>query len=203
MTAPQHWDGVYSRLAANDVSWYEAQPARSLEAIGAARLAPQSAIIDVGAGASTLADELLERGFTDITLLDLSAEVLAAVRQRMGERSCHVQFRQQDVTSFRPSRPYALWHDRAVFHFLTAAQDRARYRDALIEGTLPGSHVLIATFGPQGPLRCSGLETCRYDATSLSKELGAQFRLLDSVVDTHVTPGGNQQQFLHAHFLRM
>jgi len=205
MTAPdprQHWDGVYGQRPTTEVSWYEAQPAQSLEMIAASHLAPAAPIIDVGGGASVLVDRLLARGHTDITVLDLSGEVLAQVGSRLGALRSHVTLLQQDIRAFRPSRRYALWHDRAVFHFLTDPSDRARYLAALLAGTAPGSHVIMATFGPQGPARCSGLDTCRYNADSLAKELGMPFQLTESQLSDHVTPSGSHQQFLYARFVR-
>jgi hypothetical protein len=197
-----HWDEVYGRRAANELSWFEGRPSRSLEMIAATGVDPAAALIDVGGGASTLVDELLAKAFSDVTVLDVSKEVLAKVSVRLGERHPHVALIQQDITSFRPSRHYALWHDRAVFHFLTSAADRQRYREALLGAAIPGSHVIIATFGPEGPTRCSGLDTLRYDARALAEELGTDFELVKSVIDTHATPSGAQQQFLYTHFVR-
>jgi len=206
MTAPdprQHWDEVYGRRATTEVSWYEAEPAQSLELISATHLAPGAPIIDVGGGASLLVDRLLARGHPDVTVLDLSGEVLAQVGTRLGALRCHVTLLQQDIRTFIPARSYSLWHDRAVFHFLTDPQDRSRYRAALLAGTAPGSHVIMATFGPQGPVRCSGLDTCRYDADSLARELGAPFQLAESLLADHETPSGGHQQFLYARFVRI
>ncbi|HKE95445.1 MAG TPA: class I SAM-dependent methyltransferase [Povalibacter sp.] len=198
----QHWDDVYTQRAPTEVSWFEMQPLRSLQAIEATEIDKSSPIIDVGGGASTLVDELVKRGFRDLTVLDISATVLANVASRLGPAGRNVQIIRQDITQFRPTRTYGLWHDRAVFHFLTQPQDRGAYRSALLAGTVPGSHVVIATFGPQGPLRCSGLATCRYDASGLARALGEQFELVDWMVDVHSTPGGGQQQFLHTRFIR-
>jgi hypothetical protein len=170
--------------------------------IDAAAVPLTAPIIDVGGGASLLVDRLLARGHTDVTVLDLSGEVLAEVDARLGTLRRHVTLLEQDVRTFSPTRRYALWHDRAVFHFLTAAADRARYRRAVLAATSPGSHAIIATFGPQGPVRCSGLDTCRYDADSLAKELGAPFQLSESLLSEHLTPTGTRQQFLYARFAR-
>ena len=199
----QHWDDVYARRSSTEVSWFQAHPAWSLRAIEAAGLDARSAIIDIGGGASTLIDELIGRGFEDLTVLDVSANVLAQVADRLGAAASRVQFIRSDVTQFRPARTYSLWHDRAVFHFLTRPNEREAYRLALRSGTAPGSHAVIATFGPQGPTRCSGLDTSRYDAPALARELGAEFELIDSLLDVHTTPGGVQQQFLHTRFRRV
>jgi hypothetical protein len=170
--------------------------------IGAAGVDRTAAVIDVGGGASTLVDELLTRGFTDLTVLDISEEVPAKVSTRLGARRRDVTLMRQDVTTFRPIHPYALWHDRAVFHFLTSEADRERYRSALLGATRPGSHVIIATFGPEGPTRCSGLDTRRYDVTALAAEVGSDFEPSNSLLDIHPTPAGPQQQFLYARFVR-
>ncbi len=204
MPDPQlHWDAVYGQRSASEVSWYEAEPTQSLALIAEADLAPAAPIIDVGGGASLLVDRLLAGGHTDVTVLDLSGEVLAQVGTRLGAVRNHVTLLQQDIRVFSPARRYALWHDRAVFHFLTDPVDRARYRAALLAGTSPGSHVIIATFGPQGPARCSGLDTCRYDADSLAKELGMPFQLTESLLSDHATPSDTCQQFLYARFVRV
>lgn len=170
--------------------------------IEAAAVDRLSAVIDVGGGASTLVDELIRRGFSDLTVLDVSDEVLAKVSSRLGEQRRHVTLIQQDITTFQPTHKYALWHDRAVFHFLTLAADRELYRQALLAATMPGSQVIIATFGPEGPMRCSGLDTMRYDARTLASELGADLELTNSSIEIHPTPAGVQQQFLYAHFVR-
>lgn len=205
MTTPDpqtHWDDVYGRRRSDSVSWYEPNPSYSLDYIAAAGLSPASPIIDIGGGASLLVDRLLDQDYTDVTVLDVSVEALGIVRQRLGSRIAHVTLVRQDVTALRPSRPYALWHDRAVFHFLTQEAARRQYVDVLTQATVPGSHVVMATFGPDGPLRCSNLDTCRYDASSLAKALGGAFQLLRSSVVDHATPGGAQQQFLYALFRR-
>ena len=197
-----HWDGVYGRRAPNELSWFEGRPTRSLDMIEAASIDRMSAVIDVGGGASTLVDELITRGFSDLTVLDVSDEVLTKVSARLGELRRHVTLIQQDITSFQPTRKYALWHDRAVFHFLTLAADRDLYRQALLAATLPGSQVIVATFGPEGPTRCSGLDTMRYDARALASEFGANLELANSSIEFHPTPAGVQQQFLYTHFVR-
>lgn len=200
--ARAHWDNVYSQRPADQVSWYEPAPEQSLAWIQATGIPASAAVIDVGGGASTLVDELLARGFRDVTVLDISAEVLGKVAQRLGDRAQSVTLLPQDITTFRSSRRYALWHDRAVFHFMTDEAGRRAYREALLLATEPGSHVILSTFGPEGPTRCSGLDTARYDAAGLANALGKEFRLQRSAVDFHTTPAGVAQQFLHAHFVR-
>lgn len=199
---PAHWDEVYSRKRPDQVSWFQPVPEQSLRWIEEAGVPAASAIIDVGGGASTLVDELLSRGFRDVTVLDISEQVLHQLSERLSRHE-FVHFVAEDVTAFQPTRRYALWHDRAVFHFLTEAAQRHRYRDTLTRATGPGSHVLIATFGPEGPTRCSGLETARYDAEQLAAELGPGFRLVKSAINLHHTPAGARQQFLYTHFMRI
>lgn len=198
-----HWDAVYESKGAAEVSWYEPRPEKSLELIQSAGVARTDPIIDVGAGTSFLVDELLAAGYTDLTVLDISASALDRLRTRLGAGASSVTLVHQDVTAFRPVRQYALWHDRAVFHFLVQREDRKRYVDALSQGVRPGGHVLMATFGPAGPERCSGLPTVRYDAPALAAELGAAFELADSRLVAHRTPGDVQQQFLYCSFTRL
>jgi SAM-dependent methyltransferase len=197
-----HWDQVYGSKAIDQVSWYEPTPERSLALIRSTGIASSEPIIDVGGGASYLIDELLNAGFCDLTVLDISGEVLGSLRERLGERAAGVTLLQEDITAFRPPRRYAVWHDRAVFHFLTEPGDRRGYIHALREGLQPNGHAIIATFGPAGPERCSGLPVVRYDASSLTKELGNEFRLVDSSLVTHQTPWGAEQQFLYCRFVR-
>ncbi|MGH8210620.1 MAG: class I SAM-dependent methyltransferase [Steroidobacteraceae bacterium] len=205
MTGPgtqEHWEGVYSRRRTDSVSWYEAYPAHSLEFIAEVDLDHSSPIIDIGGGASPMVDNLVGLGYRDITLLDVSEHALDVVRRRIGAGSTFVTMMREDVTAFRPERRYALWHDRAVFHFLTTEAARRHYIDALLNATAPGGHVIIATFGPSGPTRCSNLDTCRYDAAALATELGAAFQLRRSSLVDHLTPNAVSQQFLYTLFAR-
>lgn len=198
-----HWDAVYEKKAATEVSWYEPRPEKSLELIQSTGVRSTDPIIDVGAGASLLVDELLAAGYRDLTVLDVSAAALAKLRHRLGSAaSASVTLMHEDVTAFRPARRYALWHDRAVFHFLVRREDRERYVDALRQGVGPSGHVLLATFGPSGPERCSGLPCMRYDAATLPGELGGDFQLVESALVIHRTPSNAQQQFLYCRFTR-
>lgn len=197
-----HWDAVYENKAASAVSWYEPRPAKSLELIRATDVHTADPIIDVGGGASLLVDELLAAGYSDLSVLDISASVLAKLRTRLGPAALGVTLLHADVTAFRAERQYALWHDRAVFHFLLGEEERQRYLDALHQGVRPGGHVIMATFGPSGPERCSGLATRRYDAAALAAELGAGFALVQSALLIHRTPADVQQQFLYCWFNR-
>ena len=190
-----HWQSVYTSKAENSVSWFEAEPAVSLALIVLTGTPEDAAVIDIGGGASRLVDRLLERGFGDVTVLDLSAAALDAARARIGASAAQVQWIVADVTTWEPPRRYALWHDRAALHFLTDPTDRDAYLARLRRALLPGGHAIIGTFAPDGPARCSGLPVQRYDAESLSAALGPEFELLDSRRHTHVTPAGAEQRF--------
>lgn len=197
-----HWEKVYGAKAASDLSWYEAQPARSCQEIRASGVTFADPIIDVGGGASLLVDELLGAGYLDVTVLDISADVLRQLSARLARFDTAAHLIRSNVASFIPKRTYALWHDRAMFHFLVKKEDRKYYRDALHHALAPNGQVVIATFGPEGPEKCSGLPVARYDSGTLSEELGPAFRLLSSSLVTHRTPWGTEQQFLYCRFAR-
>lgn len=192
-----HWQAVYETKSATDVSWYEPVPQRSLELIEAAGLPPEAALVDVGGGASTLVDHLLTAGFGDITVLDVARAALEASKARLGSASDRVHWIAADVTAWQPPRRYDLWHDRAVFHFLVDVALRDEYLDVLKSALAPDGYVVMATFGPEGPTRCSGLDAQRYSAAELSEVLGSAFRLVRSEIEEHVTPSGHVQQFLY------
>lgn len=197
-----HWQGVYTSRSYTDVSWYQAEPDRSLEFIEASGVAKGRAIIDVGGGASTLVDHLLDRGYTRLTVLDIAADALRQARERLGERADEADWHVADVLSFRSERRFALWHDRAVLHFLVDADERERYVDALRHSLAPGGQAILAGFGPDGPQKCSGLPVRRYSVDKFRELLGAEFELLDHAIDEHTTPGGATQQFLYTRWER-
>lgn len=197
-----HWDSVYERKDPAGVSWYEPRPAVSLDLIGRADLEPDAPILDVGGGASTLVDELLDAGHTRVGVLDVSETALDLARARLGDRAERVEWFRADVTTFRSPHRWALWHDRAVFHFLVDEADRAAYRARLLGALAPGGIVVLATFGPEGPTRCSGLDCRRYDAGELAELLGPELRLERHLLHQHPTPSGSFQQFLYARFRR-
>lgn len=199
-TLKQHWEGVYSAKGPTEVSWYQATPATSLSLIRASGAVPATKIIDIGGGASTLADHLLAEGFKDITVLDLSAAAIQQSRQRLGPSASSIQWVVADITKWRSPEQYGIWHDRAVFHFLTNPADRDAYRSALAEALLPGASVILATFALDGPERCSGLPVCRYSPETLAAELGADFNLIESVTEKHHTPSGAIQSFIYCRF---
>jgi ubiquinone/menaquinone biosynthesis C-methylase UbiE len=198
MNPHEHWDQIYATRAPDQVSWYSPHLEASLALIQRASDSPTAAIIDVGGGESTLADDLLARGYRDITVLDISSKAIQTSRKRMGVDAELVHWLAADITQveLEPSR-FDVWHDRAVFHFLTAAADRAAYVRQVTRAMKPGGHVIVGAFGPQGPTRCSGLDVVRYDADALHHEFGRQFRLLESSTQLHRTPFGTEQQFLY------
>jgi SAM-dependent methyltransferase len=193
-----HWEKVYRTNAPEAVSWYRPHLERSLELIRRVARDPCSPVIDVGGGGSTLVGDLLAAGYRDVSVLDISETALEVARNRLGEVARTVQWIAGDVTRVKlePQR-YEVWHDRAVFHFLTDAGSRRAYVAQAERAVKPGGHVLVATFGPEGPARCCGLDVVRYDAGSLHGEFGARFRLVESATESHSTPFGTTQQFLY------
>ncbi len=201
MDRKQHWENVYATKAATDVSWYESQPRVSLELIEEATPS-RGRVIDVGGGASLLVDRLLDRDFAKIAVLDISQRALATARGRLADRAEQVEWIAGDVTMLDDVGQFDVWHDRAVFHFLTKAQDRRRYVELALR-TLPrGGHLILGTFALAGPPKCSDLDVCRYDAQRLSGELGPQFELVRQLAHTHATPWGKPQPFFFALFER-
>ena len=202
MDPREHWRTVYATKAPDEVSWFEAEPEASIEALRRLHVEPGTSVIDIGAGASRLADALLDLGFTDITLLDIADSALDSSRVRLGARAGDVSWQVADVRQWQPDRRYDVWHDRAVFHFLTEAADREQYRHTLLDATRPESLVILATFAPDGPEQCSGLPVRRYDADGLASELGDGFVLREAWRQLHETPSGASQSFQWAVFER-
>lgn len=198
----KHWENVYTAKGETEVSWFQESPAPSLALIAEIGAAPASAIIDIGGGASRLVDELIGRGFHDVTVLDLSAAALEAAKARLGERARAAQWLVADATTWEPPHTYDIWHDRAAFHFLTEERDRAAYIERLRRGLKIGGHAIIATFALDGPEKCSGLPVMRYDAARLGQTLGTEFKLLQSLGNDHATPWGSHQQFQFSVFQR-
>jgi SAM-dependent methyltransferase len=200
MDVQSHWEKIYTQKALDEVSWYRAHLDTSLALIANAAPDTSAAIVDVGGGESTLVDDLLARGYTNITVLDISATAIEANKKRLGEISRRVRWLVADITQADFERAvYDVWHDRAVFHFLTASLDRVAYVRQVARAVKSGGHVIISTFGPEGPVKCSGLEVVRYDAESLHEEFGPRFRLIGSSKELHQTPFGTTQQFLYCH----
>ncbi|WP_456620005.1 MULTISPECIES: class I SAM-dependent methyltransferase [unclassified Bradyrhizobium] len=197
-----HWDKVYATKGEAEVSWFQDSPAISLEMIRAANPDHDAAIIDIGGGASRLVDRLLQEGYRDLAVLDISANALDAARQRIGQAAAGVDWIVADVTTWHPARRFEVWHDRAAFHFLTDPRDRAAYVERLRSAVAHGGHVIIATFAPDGPEKCSGLPVQRHDSASLSAELGPEFALVESRSETHHTPWNSAQAFQFSRFRR-
>jgi 2-polyprenyl-3-methyl-5-hydroxy-6-metoxy-1,4-benzoquinol methylase len=195
-----HWENVYATKAETEVSWFEESPAISLELIEATGAGPESAIIDIGGGASRLIDALVERGFRDVTVLDLAKAALATAKARLGARAKTAQWIAADVVAWRSPRRFDVWHDRAVFHFLTEPADQAAYVDRLKEALKLGGSAIIGTFAPDGPERCSGLPVARHDSASLARVLGPGFELAATRRHDHKTPGGAVQRFQFSAF---
>ena len=198
MDPKSHWERIYQSKLPTQLSWYQPHALRSLSLIRRVSPPPNGAIIDVGGGASTLIDDLLDAGYHDLTVLDLSATALTETRARLGPRADGVRWIEADILDAPlPTTGYSVWHDRAVFHFLLAPADRARYVAQVRRAVRPGGFVLVATFADDGPTRCSGLEVNRYSAAALHAEFGAPFRLMASEREEHVTPGGVRQAFIY------
>ncbi len=200
MDLQTHWEKIYSEKAPDAVSWYRPHLETSLALIEQAAADRYSSVIDVGGGESTLVDDLLACGYENITILDISQTAIDANRKRLGKVSERVHWLIADITKteLEPSA-YDVWHDRAVFHFLISPGDRVAYVRQVARALKPGGSVIVSTFGPEGPTKCSGLEVARYDAELLHREFGARFRLLGSSKELHKTPFGTIQQFLYCY----
>ncbi len=198
----QHWSEVWRSAQDDQLSWYQAHPTRSLALITEYASDHDAAVIDVGGGASRLVDDLLDAGYRDLTVLDIAAEALERARQRLGARSTDVSFIHADVADARLPRRYRVWHDRAVFHFLVGPTDQQAYVAQLRRAVEPDGLVVIATFSPDGPERCSGLPVRRYGAPELALALGPSFEPVTFATETHTTPAGVDQEFLYGAFRR-
>jgi len=198
-----HWENVYRTKSENEVSWFQTRPDISLDLIKATGVKPGESIIDIGGGASRLVDALLDERFRAITVLDLSEASLAMTKARLGARASAVHWVVADVTTWRSSRTFDVWHDRAAFHFLTEPKDRAAYGELLGTAVRGGGHVIIGTFAPDGPERCSGLPVVRHDAASLGEILGPSFELVETRRHDHQTPMGGIQRFQFSRFQRI
>lgn len=197
-----HWQHVYATKAADEVSWYQETPSASLEMIRATGIGADAHILDVGGGASTLVDRLIADGYRNVAVLDIAEAALGRSRDRLGDNAAQVEWMVADVTSWTPPREFGLWHDRAVFHFLTEPEDRRAYVETLARTVPEGGHVIIATFAPDGPERCSGLAVMRHGLDSLPEELGEGFERVQHRREEHVTPAGRRQAFLYQRFVR-
>ena len=203
MQSKQHWETVYTTKATDSVSWFQPHAQLSLDLIKGTGVGKDAAIIDVGGGASVLVDDLLAEGYTDLTVLDLSGAALAAAGKRLGGKAEQVRWIEADITEVDlPTRRYDVWHDRAVFHFLTTPEQREAYVHTVFRAVKPGGHVIIATFAEDGPEQCSGLPVVRYRADELHGEFGEAFTLLGHKKESHHTPAGKVQQFVYCYCRR-
>ncbi len=195
-----HWENVYRSKPADAVSWYQTHAEQSLRLIRDSGIARDAAIIDVGGGAATLVDDLIAAGWWNLSVLDLSPAALKVAQARLGARAATVRWIDADVTRAElPRHGYDLWHDRAVFHFLTTREEREAYVAAVLRTVKPGGHVIVATFGADGPTECSGLPVMRYSADALHREFGAPFTLLHHEREAHRTPDGAVQSFIYCY----
>ena len=198
-----HWDNVYANKSPLRVSWYQKAPVLSLQLIRNTRFALDAAIIDVGGGASQLVDKLCEEAYTNVAVLDVSANALAHAKSRLAEKAHTVEWFEEDVTCFSPPHRFSLWHDRAVFHFLTAKSDRDKYISVLKQALEPDGQLIIMAFAIGGPVKCSGLDIVQYDAKKLMAELGQGFELVETGHEVHITPSGMEQKFAYFHCKRV
>jgi 2-polyprenyl-3-methyl-5-hydroxy-6-metoxy-1,4-benzoquinol methylase len=200
MQTKTHWETVYTSKSADEMSWFQEHSEISLDLIKRTGVTHRGFIIDVGGGASTLVDDLLSDGFENITVLDISAAALHIAQSRLQRRAANVIWVEADITKVTlPFEHFDVWHDRAVFHFLTNPADRARYVETVCSAVKPGGHVIVATFGADAPLRCSGLDVMRYSPDSLHQEFGADFQLVEHTQEAHHTPFGTTQQFVYCY----
>lgn len=203
MDNKEHWEKVYSTKASDAVSWYAPHLETSLNLIHQATANKSSAIIDIGGGEATLVDDLLVEGYADISVLDISQKAIDVARERIGKQADMVHWYCADITKATlPQHYFDVWHDRAVFHFLTEEAQRVQYVEQVMRSVKKGGYVIMSTFGLNGPEKCSGLDVVRYDAERLHKEFGKTFNLINSTTEIHNTPMGTTQQFLYC-FCRM
>ncbi len=198
MESKEHWEKVYATKSATEVSWFQEHADLSLKLICDSKTALSSSIIDVGGGASVLVDELLSIGYADLTVLDLSGAAIATAKSRLGKDADRVKWIEANILEAElPAQAYEVWHDRAVFHFLTEERDRHTYVDQVLRAVKPGGLVIVATFAEDGPTECSGLPVMRYSADELHSEFGAPFILLGHEKESHHTPSGKEQKFVY------
>ena len=197
-----HWQNIYQQRSATTVSWYQQAPTLSMDLIRRACIHPDDAIVDVGGGASVLADYLLNAGFNNLTVLDISGNALSSAQKRLGAAANRITWIETDITIWRPPHAFCLWHDRAVFHFLTRELERKNYIKVLKQALSPGGHLIMAAFAIGGPRQCSGLDIVQYNSDKLSAELGGDFNLMEEINETHTTPDSKTQKFTYFRFSR-
>ncbi len=197
-----HWENVYQAKKPAEVSWYQTHPTVSLELIALTGLDHTSKIIDVGGGASIFVDQLLDEGFKNLTVLDISSKAIDYARERLGSRAENINWIEADILQVELPYIYDLWHDRAVFHFLTSPEDRRKYIHVMEKAVRPGGHVIIAAFSLEGPPKCSGLQVEHYSPDKLQKEIGDKFFLVKNVDEIHMTPSQAKQKFIYCYFMK-
>ncbi len=198
----EHWEKIYSEKKPTEVSWFQTDPTESLEFIKLSGAPKDGNVIDVGGGASVLVDRLLDGGYKNVTVLDISSAALEYAKGRLGDKAIKVKWVVSDVTQFNPIEKFDLWHDRAVFHFLTDEADRKNYAGIVSRAIKPGGHLILASFATDGPDKCSNLTVCRYDGELIQRELGNDFNLLKEDSETHMTPWKKEQKFRYFLFER-
>ncbi|MHA3771476.1 class I SAM-dependent methyltransferase [Verrucomicrobiota bacterium sgz303538] len=203
MTRKEHWNEVYRTKGPEDVSWYQRRPDLSLSLIAASDVSKDAGVIDVGGGTSTLVEFLIDAGYTRLAVLDISNVALNQSRARLGSRADVVEWFEVDITTFEPPHRFGLWHDRAVFHFLTVPEDRRKYVATLERTIEPEGSAIISTFALEGPTKCSGLDVARYDEQSIQAELGPEFQLQEIRYETHHTPWESEQRFIYFRFQKV
>lgn len=197
-----HWERVYQKQSPAEVGWYQAYPEVSLKLIKKACIDSSCRIIDVGGGTSKLSEHLLDRGYRNPTVLDISGKLIEKAKSQLGQKSISITWIEADVTKYSFDQQYDVWHDRAVFHFLTEAKEREGYTNSLYQALKPNGHLIIATFSPEGTPKCSGLSVVRYSPEGLQNELGDNFNLAESFIDKHITPSGAPQPFIFCRFIK-
>jgi ubiquinone/menaquinone biosynthesis C-methylase UbiE len=201
MNLKNHWENVYSTRSPDSVSWFQRHANKSLAIIKRLGVKKTASFVDIGGGASTLVDDLIDLGYSNLSVIDISGTALGAAKKRLGPLSSQVKWIEADVTELMlPKHSIDVWHDRAVFHFLTSASDRNSYVDAVIEAVKPGGYLIVATFAEDGPEKCSGLPVRRYSASQLHSEFGDSFELLGHERERHETPSGTAQSFVYCYF---
>ena len=203
MQNKEHWETVYSTKAPDAVSWFQERAETSLDFMKKLNLEKNASIIDVGGGASTLVDDLLINGYLALSVLDLSGAALETAKKRIGSNSVNIQWFEADITEIRfPKHQFEVWHDRAVFHFLTKSEEREAYIENILHSVKPNGHIIISTFAEDGPTQCSGLSVMRYSAETLQAEFGENFLLKEQLKENHSTPFGTTQKFVFCHFVK-
>jgi len=197
-----HWERVYQKQSPTEVGWYQAYPERSLKLINNSCVGAICRIIDVGGGTSKLSEHLLDQGYTKLTVLDISGNSIEKSKSHLGEKSSRITWIEADVTKYSFNEQYDVWHDRAVFHFLTEAEEREGYLKSLNQALKLNGHLIMATFGLDAPPKCSGLSVVRYSPEILQNELGNNFNMVDSYSENHVTPSGVSQKFICCRFIK-